>query len=199
VKELGFADDAAFKADQKRRKEEADAKLSDNERRDKALKEALDGRNDIETKLADIKTKSASRIKELESQIEMRDTFDREGISPKERVIVDALRGAEKTAKGDKYDEAKFFEGLRKERPYLFGSAPASAPVLANPGVTPPSPASAFVPSASALPNALAMSDEAYRKERYGTRHLPDSRDKGITTWPTCCKSRVAFPTPSAT
>lgn len=138
LKEMGFADEAAFKADQKRRKEEADAKLSENERNAKALKESLDARGAAEAAVE----RHKAEAKVLRDQIAMRDRLDEHGVAPKERLIAETLFSHAKAQKD--FDEKKFFEELRKERPYLFGAAAVAAPPAASTTATPPPGGSAF-------------------------------------------------------
>lgn len=138
LKEMGFADEAAFKADQKARKEAADAKLSESERNQKALKEALDARGEAEAEIE----KQKAENKGLRDKIAMRDKLDEHGVAPKERLIAETLYTHAKAAKD--FDEAKYFEDLRKERPYLFGSAAAAVAPPANTTASPPAGGSPF-------------------------------------------------------
>lgn len=171
VKDLGFDSIEAFEADKVARKKEADAKLSDNERTKKALDETLDARTKAEARAEKLKLENDA----LREQAATRDTLDAQGVAPKERRVTEVLLADAKAAakaEGKAFDEKKFFEDQRKERPYLFGAAaPAGAQASASnaaPGVRVPPPATPFSGGGDALPNALTMSDEQYRKERYG-------------------------------
>lgn len=161
LKALGYETEDAFEADKKARKKAAEDKMSEAEKRDAALKDALDARGKSETAAE----KHKSRADALEAKLAMRDLFDAEGVKAADRRIVETLlddaRGAAKQA-GKPLDEKSFFDGLRKERSYLFGGAGQQ---LANtsPGAPPPA-----ANGASMLPQGLVdvskMSDTDYRQ-----------------------------------
>lgn len=138
LKKLGVKDAKEIESVLKSHRDAEAARMTEAEKTKKALDEAMNARGDAEAK-AD---KHASRVKELEAQIELRDKLDANGVAPKERIVAEALLKAEKQIKGKDFDEAKFFEQLRTERPYLFGSAQAPAQQQgATTGPTPPAPA----------------------------------------------------------
>lgn len=168
LKEMGFADEAAFKADQKKRKEEAAAKLSENERNALALKESLDARGAAEAAVE----KHKAEAKSLRDQLAMRDRLDEQGVAPKERLIAETLFSHAKAQKD--FDEKKFFDELRKERPYLFGAAAAVAPPAASTTATPPAGGSAFggPPPTSGKPfNAMTATREELAAWDRANRH----------------------------
>lgn len=168
LKEMGFKDEAEFKADQKARKEAADAKLSESERNQKALKEALDARGAAEQAIE----KHKSEAKTLREQLAMRDKLDEKGVAPKERIIAETLYAHAKNAKD--FDEAKFFEELQKERPYLFGSAVTAAAPPANTTASPPAGGSPFgvPPPSNGKPfNAMTATREELAAWDRANRH----------------------------
>ena len=147
-----------MRLNQKARKEAADAKLSEGERNQQALKEALDARGAAEQAIE----KHKGEAKALRDQLAMRDKLDEKGVAPKERLIAETLYAHAKASKD--FDEAKFFEDLQKERPYLFGAAASAAsPPPANTTASPPAGGSPFgvPPPANGKPfNAMTASRE---------------------------------------
>lgn len=142
LKKLGLKDADEAKAILKAHREAEAAKLTEAERQKKALDDAMNARAEVEAKAE----KHAARVKELEEQVEMRDRLDAQGVAPKERALAEAAYRNEKALKGKDFDEAKFWEEQKKERPFLFGSS--TAPLASTttkptgtapqPGVLPP-------------------------------------------------------------
>ena len=164
LKDLGFADEASFEAHKKAEDKKRKDAMSETERDKAALTESLDARGKAEAKAEEAKAK----VKELEESIKLRDSFDAQGVTPKDRVIVDALYRDAKKATG--FDDAKFFEELRKERPYLFGGAAPPAPV--TPGAPAPVGASQFGGTLPGAPgadfDAMRATPAQRRAQRYG-------------------------------
>jgi hypothetical protein len=136
LKDLGFESEEAYKKHLDEKKKAEREKLSADEKRELALKEALDERGKVEAKAKE----AEARAKALEAQIALRDKFDAEQIKPTERRIAEVLLEDEKAKRGRDFDETKFFAELRKERPYLFasGGAQPAAPAHTTTGGAPP-------------------------------------------------------------
>lgn len=126
LEELGIKDPDEAKTAIKAAKDAADARLSDAEKQAKALKQSLEEKSKAEAAAEAAK----AEIKALKAAAEMRDKLDNQGVAPSARVMVDAFYSAASKAKD--FDEVKFFEGLRKDHPTLFGAAAAQAPAPAN-------------------------------------------------------------------
>lgn len=170
LKEQGFPDEESYKKHLDQKKKDEDAKLSENERTKKLYNEALDARGKAE---ADVE-KHKAEAKAAREALALRDRLDTHGVLPKERKFVEvALEEAEAQAKkdGKPHDDAKFFEGLRKERPYFF-SKDASTPANTSPNA--PAPGS-NAPQGNGLGNlkfdASKLSPEEWAKWRAENIH----------------------------
>lgn len=163
LKALGFESREAFEADKAARKRAADEKLSESEKKDVALKDALDGRGKAEASAEKHKTRADA----AEAALAMRDLLDGEGVRASERRIVEVLLDDARAAAkkdGKQLDQKAFFEALRKERAYLFGGA-APAPATTSPAAPAASPYGNG-PAAGGAVDALTMSDDDYLKFR---------------------------------
>lgn len=107
-----------------------DEKLTEQERREKQIKESLKHADEIAAerdKLKREKEEAAAEAKALKESIKRREHLDAQGValSPQARAMASALYDVSKAAKD--FDEAKFWENARKEHPSLFGSTASSA------------------------------------------------------------------------
>jgi hypothetical protein len=146
--ELGVTDPDQAKAALKAQKDAEDARLTEAERQAKALKASLEEVSKAQAK-AD---KAEAEVKVMKAQNLMRDKLDSHGVAPSARVMVEALYSSSSQAKD--FDEAKFFEAVRKDHPSLFGSAATAAPSTTSP---PPVGSGSMLPRTNVveLPNAL--------------------------------------------
>lgn len=122
LKEQGFASEEAYKAHLDDRKKEAESKLSDTEKREKAHKDTLEARDRAEAKAKEHEVE----VKQLRADLALRDLCDAQAVRPGERRIVEVLLADEKKAKGKDFDEPAFFKDLKEKRGYLFGEGAAS-------------------------------------------------------------------------
>lgn len=161
LRELGFDSEDAYKAHLDEKKKAEEARLSEAEKRDRALKDALDTRGKLE---ADLRAARA-RERELEEQLVLRDKLDKRGVPSGERRVVevlldDAQRDAKSAGKG--FDEDAFFAKLEAERPYLFAKG-GQVPANTSHRVPPPSPYGGnIVPQGHGQVDALRMSEAEY-------------------------------------
>lgn len=156
--EIGVDDPAAAKAAVEAAKKAEDARLSEAEKAQKAIKEALDGRAAAEAKLKELEASSKASVDAATERARRAEFFADAGVRPGDRVVVGALLDAAKAADA-KLDEKAWAEGLKKERPYLFGAAAQPADTSTAPpgqgagagaGATPG--AGGFVPSTAGAP-----------------------------------------------
>ena len=141
LKALGFADDAAFKAHQRALKDAENAKLSEDERKAKALEEALKNHKTADTQRAQLE---ADLAKEREDNARFR-TFTTHGVRPDAHHVARALYDAEKAKpENAKATDEQLFANIRKEWPNVFGAAGTPAPQQANTSPQTPPPASPF-------------------------------------------------------
>jgi hypothetical protein len=132
LKDLGFDSEEAYKAHLDEKKKAEDAKLSELDKSKKLYSEALDARGKAEAKY---EAEKAAR-KAAEDALALRDRLDAQGVLPGERKFVQVeLSDAEAAAKkaSAAFDEKKFFEELRKTRPYFFSK---DAPTPATTGTS---------------------------------------------------------------
>lgn len=164
LKELGFDSEEAYKAHLDEKKKVEDAKLSESERTKKLYNEALDARGKAEAKL---EAEKAAR-KAAEDALALRDRLDAQGVLPGERKFVEvALSDAEAAAKkaGKTFDEAKFFEELRKTRSYFFSK---DAPSLATTTTGAPAPGTNPTTPANGAPKAQGWDDVRQKLHEQG-------------------------------
>lgn len=137
LKDLGFDSEDAYKAHLAEKKKADEARMTEAEKRDKALREALDERGRVESDLKAAKAELAAE----RAKAAMRAKLDAESVKLGEgdRIAVEALYDHAKAKAGKDFDEQKFFTELRKERPYLFGGSPQpTAPANTTTGGAPP-------------------------------------------------------------
>jgi hypothetical protein len=126
LKDLGFADEDAYKVHKDAARKAEEAKLSDAEKRDKALRETADAAAKAQARADE----REAEVKQLRAEMAFRDLCDVQGVNPADRILAEALVAAEKKAKGKDYDEAKHFEALKASRPYLFAPPAAASPQM---------------------------------------------------------------------
>lgn len=124
--ELGIKDPEEAKSAIEAVRKAEEARLTEAEKQAKALKASLEEKTKAEAAAAEAKAEA----KALREAAAMRDRLDAQGVAPNARVMVEALLSS--SSKSKDFDESKFFEGLRKDHPTLFGAAVSSAPAPAN-------------------------------------------------------------------
>lgn len=132
LKEQGFDDEAAYKKHLDEKKKLEDAKLSEHERSQKALTEALNNHKTTESKLESIK----EELKTERAERALEKLFYAQGVRPEAQTVARALYDAEKKA-DPKAEDGTIFEKIRKEWPNVFGAS-VQQPANTSPGGTPP-------------------------------------------------------------
>ena len=126
LKSLGFDSEDAYKAHLDEKKKAEDAKLSEAERSQRALTEALNNHKAAEAKLSKLKTE----LEGERAERALERLFYAQGVRPEAQTVARALYDAEKKA-DPKAEDGAIFDKIRKEWPNVFG-APATQPATTS-------------------------------------------------------------------
>ncbi len=159
LKEQGFEDETAYKKHLDDKKKAEDAKLSEHERSQKALAEALNNHKATESKLEALK----DELKTERAERALEKLFYAQGVRPEAQTVARALYDAEKKADPKAEDKA-IFEKIRKDWPNVFGAS--TQPLATTSPNTPAAGANGAPPANGLTFDASKLSDAEWSKWR---------------------------------